>query len=571
MLGNPLNLGRVVGRGRNLTLSPEDRSMHLHVSGATGTGKSKFLENLIKQDILNWRPSKCGVMLLDPHGALYDSIMRWLTVTGLDRPVIPIDLRRDDWVISYNLLRKRSANPAVIVANMVDAMAYVWGQGGTDLTPLFERWASNTLGLLYDKNLTLVEATYLMDVQASYLRDSLSRGLSSKMCEKDWAFANKLSPKDFENQIASTLNRLGRFLRNEFLRLIFGQTEVSLDLSKALDEGHIILVSLATERARVSREDSELFATLLLNDLWTAAQERGKPKNVKPFYVYVDEFQKFVTPTIAENLDQARGYGLHLTMAHQFPKQFKTKGNAGEQLYDSMMESARSKVVFQLSDEENLMPLAKWLFRGMMDPDKVKHQLYSTKVMDYVLEYKKVYSRSTTTSEGGGTTTTNTEGFTEGASGEIGEMDAVQAWSDHLSHGVAESSSWSESTSEGESDVPMLMPVIGKELTHVQFESLDEQLFRAMAVLFDQEQRQGVARLVDMTAPASFFTPTVEDSHASPERVGKYVKQLLKKWDFALPAEKAMKMLAERQKLLMDQLQNNPESDEPVKSKRRIP
>lgn len=34
------------------------------------------------------------------------------------------------------------------------------------------------------------------------------------------------------------------------------------------------------------KEDADLFATLLLPDLWTAAQEPGKRKGVKPFYVY---------------------------------------------------------------------------------------------------------------------------------------------------------------------------------------------------------------------------------------------------------------------------------------------
>jgi hypothetical protein len=42
----------------------------------------------------------------------------------------------------------------------------------------------------------------------------------------------------------------------------------------------------------------------------------------------------------------------------------------------------------------------------------------------------------------------------------------------------------------------MLIPIMGKELSHVQFRSLEEQLFRSMAVLFDQLQRQGVAQLV---------------------------------------------------------------------------
>jgi len=70
------------------------------VTGSTGSGKSKFLEYLIRQDILNWRMSgECGLLLLDPHGAIYDGLMSWLARTShiYTRPVIPIDLRRDDF------------------------------------------------------------------------------------------------------------------------------------------------------------------------------------------------------------------------------------------------------------------------------------------------------------------------------------------------------------------------------------------------------------------------------------------------------------------------------------------
>ena len=68
--------------GKPLMLTKEQRSRHLYVTGSTGSGKSKFLEYLIRQDILNWRKSdECGLLLLDPHGAIYDGIMAWLART----------------------------------------------------------------------------------------------------------------------------------------------------------------------------------------------------------------------------------------------------------------------------------------------------------------------------------------------------------------------------------------------------------------------------------------------------------------------------------------------------------
>ena len=132
-----------------------------------------------------------------------------------------------------------------------------------------------------------------------------------------------------------------------------------------------------------------------MSDLWTAAQERGKRDGVKPFYVYLDEFQRFVTPTISDNLDEARGFGLHLTMAHQFPNQLLDRGENGRRVYNSIMENASSKIVFRLSHRENLEAMAEWLYMGVMDPDEVKHELYSTKVMEYREEMRTSRSRST--------------------------------------------------------------------------------------------------------------------------------------------------------------------------------
>jgi DNA helicase HerA-like ATPase len=94
--GNDLTLGQIVGRNAALSFPGTARDKHPYICGSTGTGKSKLLEHLIRQDIVNWRRSKCGVMVLDPHGTLYDNLVESLAWNNIDRPIIPIDLRRDD-------------------------------------------------------------------------------------------------------------------------------------------------------------------------------------------------------------------------------------------------------------------------------------------------------------------------------------------------------------------------------------------------------------------------------------------------------------------------------------------
>jgi hypothetical protein len=560
--GNDLNLGLLAGRNASLTLSRTQRDKHLYICGGTGTGKSKFLESLIRQDILAWRKSRCGMLILDPHGNLYDNIIKWLAWRGIDRPIVPIDLRQDDWIVSYNLLRQRKeADPAVLVDNLTDAMAYVWGQGGTDQTPLFARWAGNILRTLYEKKLTLVESEHLIDRLGNHMRYMMTADIKDKPSRQDWQFANTLNPRDFESQLGSTVNRLQRFIRNQSMRSMFGLPDVSLDLGKALEEGQIIIVSLATEHAKVSKENAELFATLLLSDLWTAAQERGKRDGIKPFYIYLDEFQRFVTPTIAENLDEARGYGLHLTMAHQFPNQLLDRGDNGRRVYNSIMENASSKIVFRLTHEENLSVMAKWLFMGVMNPDEIKHEMYSTKVMQYREEMKAAHGESTSSGTSHGTQRGSASGAGMGGTKSFRGDDTTEApqstsesESAFSSNSESDSESHSESTTRSVSYVPTIVPVLGKELSHVQFRSLEEQLFRSMAVLFDQRQRHGVGRLVGMSAPVSIRTPDIEKMPGSAERAIRYLEECYKKLPFALRNDDVKKQLAERAEGLSDRL-----------------
>ncbi len=575
--GNDLILGKLAGRNGSLRFSRELRDKHLYLCGGTGTGKSKFLENLIRQDILNWPKSKCGLLILDPHGSLYDNVIKWLAWNNLERPIIPIDLRQDDWVVSYNLLRRRElADPAVLVDNLTEAMAYVWGQGGTDQTPLFARWAGNIIRTLYEKNLTLIDSEHLVDRVAKEVRRALTANLSDKPSRQDWQFADTLNAKDFEAQIGSTINRLQRFTRNQTIRSMFGLSNDSLDLGKAIEDGSIIIVSLATERAKISKENAELFATLLLSDLWTAAQERGKRDGVKPFYVYLDEFQRFVTPTISDNLDEARGFGLHLTMAHQFPNQLLDRGENGRRVYNSIMENASSKVVFRLQHDENLRAMAGWLFMGVMNPDEVKLQLYSRKVMDYREELKRSYGKSTSSGKSTGKQRGEASGAGSGGTTGITKYNedrsstsSSQSASAFSSSSSSESEMLNESETESESFSPMLVPVMGDELSHVQFRSLDEQLFRAMAVLFDQEQRQGVARVVGMNAPVSIITPELRKVPGSEERTKKYLEACYMKLGFALPTVEAQKQISDRDAAFSKTVLSH-SADEPTSAKRPL-
>ncbi len=584
--GNSIRLGRIRTAPADLGMNEAQRGRHLYVVGSTGVGKSKLLEHLVRQDIKAWPRTKSGLLLLDPHGSVYRNTINWLAAGGpaaLERPVIPIDLTQDEWVIAYNLLKRRTtATAAVVVGAMMSAVLHVFGAASVWQTPLLSRWLQNTLRLLYDRQATLTELVPLLEDAA--FRQHLIEATKDPMARRDWQRANRYTADKFEDQIGSTLNRLSAFIRSDLLEASFGQTNVSLDLREAMEKGSIILVNCSQARGKLTDVDCQLFATMMLSDLWTAAKERDKESDPKPFYVYVDEFQNFVTETIAKNLDQARGYGLHLTLAHQYPKQLKNEGKAGEKIYDSVMASASSKVVFRMEHMDDLDALTKWLYMRTLNPDKVQLELYSTKVIAHREETRIIETLSQTRGHGTGRGSSEDVGESTGhtESRRLPEDDNLARIYDNEWKNVAEqagestrrgaSKMESEQESEGRTiaEVPMLVPVYGKERSSVTIESLDVQWFRRMQEVASQDDRECVARLVGMSAPLALRTFDVSAVKKDAKAVKAYLRQRYKKLKFAMPMPEAKRLMQERQAKFIQDVKDAGANTEPTTARRAV-
>jgi hypothetical protein len=167
--------------------------------------------------------------------------------------------------------------------------------------------------------------------------------------------------------------------------------------------------------------------------------------------------------------------------------------------------------------------------------------------MDYVEETRTIRSESENWSDGIGNFTGVTE--TESAAGAVrdGAEQEARLWniSNAVSSGTSRTSM--KGGSRGETTVPFLKAVFGQELSSVQYRTLEEQVFRAMAALSDQEQRHGVAKLVGMRSPFNMVTPTVTKKPTSKEMTHSFLTGVYEKLPFALRSEEAYKQIEERQ------------------------
>lgn len=559
--GNDLVLGEDQA-GRPVVLGEAARQLHTWIPGITGTGKSRLQVSMILQDIALWSRSQHGLLLLDPDGETYDQVVRTLAAHPeySHRPIVLIDLRRDDIVIGYNLLKRRAGDdPAVTALNLLEAITVAFGDVDVMAKPTLYRTAVTILRALIEADLSLAHAPLVLDPLRGDLRAELARFITDPIALANLSRINHKSVADktgrlFDEETLAFANRMFGPLSNRLLRRMFGQTTVTFDFDWALEKGAIVLVSLATEGNKVTETDARMVGALLLADLWQAGRRRGKrgAGAVRGFYVYADEFQTMLTPTIAAQLSRARGYGLYFTLANQLVSQLRDNGGAfGDLIYHAVVGNTHNKIVFQASsDEDDLRPLTRALFLGKVDVDKVKDEITSFQVVDQeeVREILRGGSTTTTAAHSQSTSVGHTEGhahtsglqfgsgssetsasstpidFQPGDAGFAGstsessgmsfsettsEQDAMSS-SDSLSESHGQSYARGNATSWAES--VRMRPIIRERVSSRTFESVENQLFGFDQFIANLPRRYAYVKLAGATAPIFMRTRDTPDA-----------------------------------------------------------
>ena len=208
-MAKAISLGRDFD-GVEHILTPEARSTHLHVVGASGKGKSRFLEHMIRQDIRHGH----GVCVIDPHGALVTGISKWCARLNLNerRKIHLVDPNDLGWTTGFDPLRcEDPAYLAKTVDMAVNACAQVWGGEDTNKTPLLKKCLRAVFYALAAGGHTLGDAFALTSVNdPDGFRARVTNSLGDEVFQAVWDDLNRMSPRDRAEAFASTNNRIDR-------------------------------------------------------------------------------------------------------------------------------------------------------------------------------------------------------------------------------------------------------------------------------------------------------------------------------------------------------------------------
>jgi energy-coupling factor transporter ATP-binding protein EcfA2 len=328
-----LNIGKTNYRNQEAIfgIKEDDRRRHVYVIGKSGTGKSTLLANMVTMDIAAGR----GVCLVDPHGETAEDVLKLIPEDRVDDVIFfnPSDI---DFPIAFNPLERVSNDMRHLVASgLMSVFKKIWPDVWS---ARMEYILNNTLlALLEYPNSTLLGIMKMFSDKE--YRKTIVDNLQDPVVKSFWAdeFA-KYTQKLETEAVAAIQNKVGQFVANPLIRNIIGQAHSSFDFRKVMDEGKIFIANLS--KGRIGEDNSALLGAMVVTKIQLAAMSRsGTPtKQLKDFYLYVDEFQNFATESFATILSEARKYKLNLTVAHQYIEQLSEEvraavfGNVGTML-----------------------------------------------------------------------------------------------------------------------------------------------------------------------------------------------------------------------------------------------
>jgi hypothetical protein len=336
----PFVLGKNQHQGEEHTvgLTTEDRLRHCYIIGASGAGKSTLLLSMACQDI----EAGNGFAVLDPHGDLIEDILSRIPQERAGDVVI-FDPADDDFPVGFNILSAHSELERQLLSS--------------DLVAVFRRLSTSfgdqMVAVLGNAILAFLESSEggtLLDLRRFLLdKDFRVQFLKTVRDPEIISYWRHEFPLLKGAPHAPILTRLNTFLRPRLIRYMVAQKTDRLDMRAIMDGRKILLAKLS--QGAIGEENSHLLGSLLVAKIAQSAMSRqNEPQHRRvPFFLYIDEFHHFVTPSVAAILAGARKYALGLTLAHQDMRQIKSRS---EDVASAVLANASTRIVFRVSDQD---------------------------------------------------------------------------------------------------------------------------------------------------------------------------------------------------------------------------
>ena len=316
------------GVKKEIRIAPKDRFRHFYVIWQTGTGKSTMITVQAKQDVQLWN----WFAIIDPHGDLCETIIQYFPKERIN-DLIYFDAGNFDYPFWLNLLEPSSPDnydEIDLITNDATELfiKLYWPE---IFGPRIQDYFRNAVMTLMEQpdGGSLVEIMRLFTDEA-YQKVKISK-VKNPVVKAWWEKTYKAMWEREKAEIIPYFQaKFGPLTTNWILRNIIWQVESSFKIDEVMQQWKILLVNLS--KGKIWEINSQLLGLIMVSKIKQAALARAKmsPNERRDFFLYIDEFQNYVTPSIESILSEARKYRLGLIIAHQYIEQLKQKDLWGE-------------------------------------------------------------------------------------------------------------------------------------------------------------------------------------------------------------------------------------------------
>lgn len=305
-------------------LTAEERERHVYIIGGTGNGKTTMLQYMIVQDMHAGK----GLAVVDPHGDLAQTLLNYVPENRLD-DVIYFDPDDLDHPIGLNLLEllpNLTGNDYLrdrdrVTSAVVSVFRKIFSDDDSGGHRVEYVLRNTVLTALTVPGATLF--TVLKLLQNAPYRKKVVDALDDDDLRDFWK--NEVGQAGNMQRVkmsAGVTSKIGRFNSSAAAKFVLGQEKSTINFEEIINSGKILICNFSKS---LGEDVSELFGITVLAKLQLAALRRAKmsQNERKPFYLYVDEFQNFATPSFVQMLSESRKYKLFMTMAEQSTSQQK--------------------------------------------------------------------------------------------------------------------------------------------------------------------------------------------------------------------------------------------------------
>jgi len=360
--GTPIGTATVGAHSEPVCIPHAAHGANVVVLGATGTGKSTFLQHYARDAV-----ERAGVQLVvvDPDSALVSDMVGWLPDHQKLRAVV-VDFGHPDYAVGVNLLDAHTGRRTdQIVDSLVQAWARFYEEAwGPRLEDLIRYACATILAANHtrprDRQLTLLDIKPLVQIGA--FRDSVVREADDVRLTAYWRDDYLGMPRTERlNAIKPVLTRINRFLLNDAAHAIVGQPASTIDISRLLESGAPLFIDAAAHR--IGEETAALLDAVLLNVIHDAVCERRDRD--RQVLIVVDEFQH--APALwDEYLPRIRKYRGSYVLAAQG---IVTVDRVQRDLHKVVIGNCGTDVVFRNPDPDEAAYLAGVLDNAIAPED----------------------------------------------------------------------------------------------------------------------------------------------------------------------------------------------------------